>query len=121
MGHLTDYARRELEIIGEEPEIIDKLVSMIDIFASMGHSGTSAMHFAFVVRKLLSYEPLSELTDDPSEWNHIDSETAGCDDLWQSTRCPSAFSRNGGKTYYRIDDPSRNDKVLIPTKKKGTS
>lgn len=104
MGHLADHARRELEILGEEPEVIDKLIQMVDIFASMGHSGFSAAHFAQVIKRLLDYEPLSPLTDNPDEWNLIDEETAGCDDLWQSTRCPSAFSRDGGKIYYRLDD-----------------
>ena len=63
-----------------------------------------------IASRLMRYEPLTPLTDDPAEWwLHAGDGTAGHPDLWQSRRDPAAFSNDGGKTY------KRNGEVEIHT------
>lgn len=113
MSNLVDHARRELGRAG----LLDKdsdydgmlgeaALEIIGVFARQGHSGFSAFVVTDVVNKLMSYEPLTALTNDPSEWNHIAEEMAGEPSLYQSQRDPRAFSHDGGKTYYLVDDPA---------------
>jgi hypothetical protein len=70
----------------------------------MGHSGGSAHFAALYLDKLLRYQPLSELTDDPGEWidRHADGTTPT--PLWQSKRNPETFSNDGGKTYTLLSE-----------------
>ena len=42
MSHLGSHARYELELVGEEPEIIDWYVKVVKTFAEFGHTGESA-------------------------------------------------------------------------------
>lgn len=51
------------------------------------------------LERLLYGEPLSPLTDDPGEWI---STSPG---LHRSKRSRNALSRDGGKTYYLLNDP----------------
>lgn len=104
MSNLVHHARRELELIGEDPETVDGLLKVVEAFAAMGHSGGSAWAALGQLERLLRYEPLSPLTDDPGEWMHIAEEIAGEPSLWQSRRNPEAFSHDGGKTYYLLSE-----------------
>jgi hypothetical protein len=101
-SNLVLHARRELRLIGEDQDVIDGLSRVVQAFADMGHSGGSA-HFASL-DKLLRYQPLSDLTDDPGEWidRHADGTTPV--PLWQSDRNPEAFSTDAGKTYYLLSE-----------------
>jgi hypothetical protein len=113
-SNLVAHARRELEAIGEDPEVIDWYVRVIKEYASFGHSGGS--HFAVlpVLIKLLSQENLGPLTDDPEEWYHHDADTWGADGgVWQNKRNGEAFSNDGGKTYYLLSEGG-NDKNREP-------
>lgn len=110
---LADYARRELEIAGlfdedsdYEGMIGEAVMSLVELFASQGHSGCSADITRSIFDRLASYKPLTELTDDPSEWTEIAEEIAVGEKckLYQSTRSPTCFSRDGGKTYWNIDE-----------------
>jgi hypothetical protein len=98
MSNLVDHARRELELIGEEPEIIDGYLKVIQAFADMGHSGGSASIAIPTLNRLLQFQNLKPLTDDPSEWNQVD--ILG----WQNNRNSEAFSTDGGKTYYLLSE-----------------
>lgn len=104
MSNLVRHARQELELIGEERETIDGYCRVIQAFADMGHSGGSASVMIPTLNRLLQFQHLSPLTDDPSEWNHISSERSGGDEIWQSTRDPEVFSTDGGKTFYRLSE-----------------
>jgi hypothetical protein len=103
-SNLVDHARRELELIGEDPEVVDWYVSVIRAFTGFGHSGGSASVMIPTLNDLLQFKNLSALTDDPDEWNHISDAVAGHEDLWQSRRNPEAFSHNGGKSFYYVSD-----------------
>jgi hypothetical protein len=105
MSNLVDHARNELELIGEEPETIAGYLKVIQAFADMGHSGTSAMVAIPVINDLLQFKPLSLLRDDPAEWMHVGEDQWGQEGgIWQSRRNPEAFSKDGGKSYYLLSE-----------------
>lgn len=98
MSNLVEHAKRELELIGEEPETVAAYIRMIEDFAQMGHSGGSASVFIDVLHKLLQFQNVTPLTDNPQEWMLISNY------LWQSRRNPEAFSIDGGKTHYLLSN-----------------
>lgn len=75
------------------------VMELVTVFAGQNHSGASAWLAADLFRRLIALEPLSDLTDDPTEWHEV------ADGLWQSRRDSAAFSHDGGKTYHNVDDP----------------
>lgn len=101
---LVAHARQELRLIGEDDFVITGLCKVIRAFADMGHSGGSAPYAIAYLERLLRFQPLSELTDDPGEWidRHADGTTPV--PLWQSARNPEAFSTDGGKTYTLLSE-----------------
>lgn len=108
---LVAHARRELRLIGEDDFVITGLCKVIRAFADMGHSGGSAPHAIAYLERLLRFQPLSELTDDPGEWidRHADGTTPV--PLWQSDRNPEAFSTDGGKTYTLLSEKEASGDV----------
>lgn len=74
------------------------VMDLVDVFVEQGHSGMSASIVIDILRRVLAFEPLSPLTDDPAEWMEV------TDGLWQSRRQSQAFSQDGGKTYRLNDD-----------------
>lgn len=104
MSVFIDHARRELELIDEEPETIEGYLKAVQAFLDMGHSGGSASVVIPVIHELLQLKPLAPLTYEPDEW--IRHEGYGIDggDLWQNIRDSRIFSYDGGKTYYNVED-----------------
>lgn len=105
MSNLTKHARRELALRGDDPETVRGYLDMIEIFAAMGHSGGSASVFIPTLTQLLSFQNLMPLTSDPSEW-YCHTGEGSYESLWQNVRNSSAFSHDGGETYYLVDDPT---------------
>lgn len=104
-SNLMIHARRELELLGEEPEIVEGYLKMIQIFADMGHSGSSASIFIPTLNRLLWFKNLTPLTDDPDEWVHHTEEVWGePGGVWQNVRNGEAFSDDGGKTYTLLSE-----------------
>lgn len=104
-SNLVKHAKRELELLGEEEWVVNGYLRMIKIFAQMGHSGGSASVFIPTLNRLLSFENLKPLTDDPDEWMQVTEDDGGC---WQSRRNAEAFSDDGGKSYYLLSEGGRN-------------
>lgn len=102
MSNLVEHARRELTLIGEEHYIIDWYCRVVKEFASFGHSGGSASATIPVLHRLLCYEALTPLTDDPAEW--IDRSEISGTPLWQNVRDSRAMSVDGGKSYYWVHE-----------------
>lgn len=104
-SNLVDHARRELELIGEEADVIEWYLSVIRAFVSYGHSGGSAFATIPVINELLQYKNLRPLTNDPDEWVHhteeVWPEPGG---IWQNKRNGEAFSDDGGKTYTLLSE-----------------
>jgi hypothetical protein len=107
-SNLVIHARRELERIGEETYAVDWYLSVVRAFAAFGHSGGSAMVTICVLERLLRYQPLSALTDDPDEW--IDRSEISGTPWWQNARDSRAMSHDGGKTYWLVDS---DDTTLV--------
>lgn len=107
MSESADKARKELELIGEEPMVIDWYCRVIDEYYSIGHSGGSMFAALPVLVRLLKQENLSPLTNNPDEW-YDQSEVSGYP-LWQSKRNSEAFSNNGGITYYLLSEGGNNN------------
>lgn len=100
--NLVAHARRELERIGEDPDVIEWFLRVVREFASFGHTGGSASICIPRLARLLSYEPLSPLTDDPAEWEDR-AEIMG-QPWWQNIRDSRAMSKDGGRTYWLVTD-----------------
>lgn len=112
---LIDHAKRELEIIGENPETIKGYLKVITAFAEMGHSGGSASIAIPVINQLLQFKNLTPLTDNPDEWfHHGPPQVLDEGGLWQNIRNSEAFSHDGGKTYYLLSEggSARNPEPL---------
>ena len=101
-SNLVAHARRELERIGEEPATIDWYLSVVRAYTAFGHSGTSAAVMLPMLERLLRFKPLSELTDDPAEWEDR-SELNGMP-WWQNVRDSRAMSHDGGITYWMVHE-----------------
>lgn len=115
MSNLVAHAKRELELLGEEPSTIEGLLKVIQAFADMGHSGSSAAHFTPIINSLLQFRNLKPLTDDPDEWMYHGEDVWGEEGgVWQSNRRSDAFSKDGGKTYYLLDDRDKYDPNMRP-------
>lgn len=105
---LVEHAQRELDLCGqtaEDPAYAKSIVDAVAAFASYGHSGGSAMCAIDQLTRLLSFENLSPLTDDPNEW--MDLTGVSDDPQYQNRRNSKAFSNDGGKTYYVLDEEPR--------------
>lgn len=117
MSNLLEHAKRELDLLGlpepsdynEDTEQWDPDAAMrigiLDIifnFSQQGHSGFSAQYAIGCLEKLLRYENLTPLTDDPDEW--IEVQMKPDEELWQSRRNPACFSPDRGRTYYHLDE-----------------
>lgn len=111
---LAEHTRRELELVGEEPEIIDWYVKVAETFSEFGHSGASAEYTLRVLEQLLRYKNLTPLTDDPAEWMDVTEYTAENTPLWQSLRNSAAFSTNGGKTYSLLGEEEYIEHKTMP-------
>ena len=113
-SNLYLHAKRELELLGMysgdelERKTADSILKMIEAWGNVGHSGGSAMWTREVVHKLLGWENLSPLTSDPEDWNDV-SDISG-QPMWQSKRNPSVFSKDGGKTWYDLNDVPKSKK-----------
>ncbi len=76
----------------------EAVLECVRVFAGQGHSGASAAITTAFLEKVLRYEPLTPLTDDPAEWNAVG------EGVWQSRRNSEAFSDDGGKTYTLLSE-----------------
>lgn len=109
-GELVTYAENELKRIGllkktsiYNDQIGKDVLALINLFSKQEHSGGSAYRVINLFSTLAKFQPLTPLTDDKKEWFlfYINKKTGEKD--WQSTRNPSCFSNDGGKSYYNID------------------
>ena len=110
MTTLVNHARKELELVGEDPEDIESFLKVVQAFSDMDHSGFSAEHWTQRLERLLRYKNLSPLTNDPYEWMlHPKEMWNGVEPIWQNNRNPEAFSHDGGTTYYLLTEDVNSD------------
>lgn len=105
MSNLVEHAKRELSLIGEEEETVEGYLKIIQAFSNMNHSGGSASVAIPVINRLLQFQNLTALTNDPDEWMYFSEDIAGIrGGVWQNLRNSSAFSNDGGRTYYLLTE-----------------
>lgn len=95
---LVRHARVELERLGEEPDVIQGYLKVIQAFADMGHSGGSASVAIPTINTLLQFHNLTPLTNDGQEWMYVG------EGMWQNKRNSEAFSEDGGSTYWLLSE-----------------
>lgn len=104
-NNLYRHAERELKLLGNDVDYDEQILEIVKAFIKMGHSGGSAAYTIPLISKLLSYENLTPLTDDPDEWEfHGEHMVPGSEGFWQNRRNSEAFSMDGGKTYYLLSE-----------------
>lgn len=67
--------------------ICEQVLQLIDMFASHGHSGTTAPYAVDVFSKLAMFKPLVPLSGDDTEWNEVG------DGMFQNNRCSHVFKQ----------------------------
>jgi len=72
--------------------ICNNVLDLLRVFASQGHSGSSAPYAINMFKKLAFFEPLVPLTGEDSEWNEIGTGK------YQNNRCSHVF-KDGGNAY----------------------
>ena len=105
MSNTMSHAKRELALLGYKPveELEDgdinktvqqNILELLEVFGKQGHSNTSAQYVISMFFKLASFEPITPLTGEDSEWEKIDFQT------FQNTRCSRVFKNlNTGAIY----------------------
>ena len=87
------------------------VMDLVAVFVEQDHSGLSASLVADAFHRLVMFQPLGPLTDNPDEWMEV------TDGLWQSRRQPEAFSRDGGATY-RLNSDHDHDTIRTSERSK---
>jgi hypothetical protein len=110
-SNLYQHAMHELKLAGVEKDIYgqmlpDAILEIVKTFAKQGHSGMSAAYSLQILDKLLRYEHLTPITDNPEDWCNV-SEMCGDNIMYQCKRNPALFSTDGGKTYYHVDEHTK--------------
>lgn len=110
MSNLTTHARYELQVAGLFDAdsdyggmIGDAVMALVDVFAEQGHSGFSAAMTLDIFNTVANFKPLTPIGASPDEWNEVENGNT-----WQNRRRSTTFSRDGGATWYDIDDESLN-------------
>lgn len=116
MSNLVKHAETEMRIAGLYDVdadyggmIPDAVMKCVKVFAEEGHSGGSAAVVISILEKVLRFQTLTPINSNPKYWMEVASAVAGTAGVWQSTRDPSYFSEDGGKTFYWLDDPERKN------------
>jgi hypothetical protein len=73
-----------------------QVIELLDLFASHGHSGSSAPYAIHMFEKLASYKSVVPLTGEDWEWSELDYD---CDPKYQNKRCGNVFKDADGKAY----------------------
>jgi hypothetical protein len=114
---LTGHAKKEMELAGlfdkdsDYDGMLGKAVmELVKVFAKQGHSGFSAHQTLKIFNIVANFKPLTPIGSTENEWIEVAeccaNEPTG---LWQNARRGTTFSRDGGKTWYDIDDPKLNN------------
>lgn len=116
--NILEHAKNELKLAGYNLDAKEKIESgkdyadniakavleLLTVFANQHHSGMSANYVLRLFNQLATFKALTDLTDNPDEWEKVEGSIA---DTWQSKRQSSCFSHDM-KTYYDVDDPDNN-------------
>lgn len=116
MSNLVKHAESELKLAGlfdkdsdYEGMVGKAVLELVKTFSRQGHSGFSARYVLEVFNVVANYKPLTPIGSTKDEWMDVAEMTADGKGMWQNKRRGTTFSRDGGKTWYDIDDPKLNN------------
>lgn len=102
---LVEHAEREMRLAGLYDAdadygglIPEAVMALVRAHAEQGHSGFSHGLTLAVFNKVVNYKPLTPIGSTPDEWIEVG------EGVWQNRRASSFFSKNGGKTWYDLDN-----------------
>lgn len=101
LTNLVDHARRELAAISEVPEITAGILKIVEAYSELQKAAETTHETIQTINALLEFQHLSPLTDNPDEWYYHDVQP---EPFWQNIRNGGAFSHDGGKTYYLLEE-----------------
>lgn len=111
---LVAHAKEELQLAGMFDKdsdyggmLEDAVLELVKVFAKQGHSGFSAHQTLKLLNVVANFKNLTPIGTTPDEWMNM-SDSA-LEPTWQNKRRSTTFSRDGGKTWYDIDDPKLNN------------
>jgi hypothetical protein len=84
------------------------VLDLLFVLSQQGHSGGTMYEMMKLFNKLVAFEHLTPITDNPAEWEDM-SIPSGYP-FWQNKRNSSLFSKDEGKTYTSV---SAEDKTAI--------
>ena len=96
MSNLVNHAEKEFDVLGWPGDcemqrmICGNVLELLTAFSGQGHSGSSAPYVIGLFSKLASFEPISPLIGDDSEWNEITPEE------YQNNRDGEVFKDSNG-------------------------
>lgn len=79
---------------GPNKWMAEHVIDLLKLFASQGHSGSSAPDAVALFEKLALYKPLSPLTGEDDEWMEVGSG------VWQNRRDPEVFKEHDKNAYW---------------------
>lgn len=81
------------------------VMKLIKAHASEGHSGGSHWLTLEIFNKLVNFQTLTPITNNPNEWTCVGEYNCKNDKpLYQNKRDPSYFSNDGGITWWNVND-----------------
>jgi hypothetical protein len=98
MANQLEYAKHELDLIGLKEDSGDEMnvamrhdiLQIVETFSDQGHSGFSASYALAILKKVLNFQPLTDLTGEDDEWIEV------ADDLYQNKRAFDVFKDANG-------------------------
>lgn len=114
MSNLVKHTKEELKLAGlfdkdsdYDGMLGDAVLELVKTFSKQGHSGFSAHQTLRIFNIVADFKNLTPIGSTPDEW--ADQSDISSEPMWQNKRRGSTFSRDGGKTWYDIDDPKLNN------------
>jgi len=105
MSNLKKYALQEFKRAGYKPTeeckdrskkwLQESVLELLDVFSNQGHSNFSAKLCVDFFTKLALFKPLTPITGNDDEWNHV------ADELYQNKIMHNVFKETG--VIYRQD------------------
>jgi hypothetical protein len=81
-----------------QDQLQSNALDLVFVFSRQGHSGGTAADLLDLFNRLMARNPLTPLTNNPAEWEDMSAQTGY--PFWQNKRNYSAFSKDGGLTYW---------------------
>lgn len=110
-GHI-EHARTELALMGENEVATAGYMKIMEAVDAMRPTEVPHSEMVAVVEKLLRFQNLAPISENPAEWEKsevdpdaVDVNIADAPPIWQNLRNPSAMSYDGGQTYFLHSEP----------------